>query len=128
LSVIDRLPIATASMQDDLWEDAGMDIAQLLVIAIVVFAGNAISRTPAHSRRFGRPMLIYWLNAYCLIFFGVYLAFRLITPQHLAGELAPNDGFVWWLVTVGWAAALSGVLVGRWVRGLRRGRAPGNEV
>lgn len=125
---IGRDLIVVASARENAGEGANMDTAQLVVVAIVVFLGNAISRTPAHSRQFGKPMAIYWLNAYCVIFFGVYLAIRLVSPGKLAGELAPSDGFVWWMVTIGWAAALSGVLVGRWVRGLRRGGVPESEV
>jgi hypothetical protein len=104
-----------------------MDTVQLVVVAAVLFAGNAISRTPANSRRLDKAMLMYWLRAYCLVFFGVYLAVRVISPEVLAGAGAPNDGMVWQLATVAWGSTLAGVLVGRWVRGLRSGRAPENQ-
>ncbi len=96
-----------------------MDMLEFWVLAFVLFVGNAMTATPAASRRPGKGMLWYWLNAYCLIFVGVYLAFRIFAPGELAGESAPNDGRVWLLVTVAWAAAFSGVLCGAWVRRLR---------
>lgn len=104
-----------------------METGALVTIAVVLFVGNAVSRTPAHSRRFDRAMLLYWLRAYCVVFFGVYLSVRVVSPERLAGVGVPNDGIVWWLVTVSWVSTLAGVLAGRWMRGLRQDRATETE-
>jgi hypothetical protein len=101
-----------------------MEALELSIIGAVVFAGSAISRNPLHRGRIDRAMLLYWLHTYALVFLGVYVVMRVFLPGELAGETAPNDGWVWRLVTVAWGATVLGGLFGRWVRSLRRESAP----
>lgn len=93
------------------------------IIAVVVFTGSALQRKPAHGNRTGRAMLRFWAAGYCIVFFGIYTVFRIVSPEALAGEHAPGDETVWRLATVAWGATAAGSFFGQWVR--KRFRSPG---
>jgi hypothetical protein len=100
-----------------------MEVLQLAVIAAVLIVSSALSHKPAHGDRRGSAAIGYWLSGYCIVFFGIYTVFRVVSPEVLAGADAPNDGAVWRLATVGWGATAAGSFFGQWVR--KRFRSPG---
>lgn len=86
------------------------------IVGSVVFACYALQSKPAHGDRTGRAILGFWASGYCIVFFGIYTVFRIVSPEALAGEHAPGDGAVWRLTTVAWGATAAGSFFGQWVR------------
>jgi hypothetical protein len=93
---------------------------ELWILAAVITGAAALCKPTFSGPVLSLRRVKDWLVGYCIVFFVVYAALRLVSPEVLAGQPGPNDGRVWQLATVAWASAVAGALLGAWVRKWRR--------
>lgn len=83
-----------------------MDTPTIIVLSLVLLWGGY--RVGARERR-GRGWPSYLFEMYAAVFFGVYLAIRVVSPEALVSDSVLQDRVLWIATTSAWAAFFLGV-------------------